>query len=357
MARKTSCGPSVRFTRAAQWGLIMWRFVIHAALVAVIAGWVMPARAQKSSDAYEALQAGDYCWQKQVYSAGWVDNGPVVTDARNVRSDVSLNSSKNSPAGYVHEGGTDEILVYVYPRRKDSYRWRKVPCPGPDIWDLLEWDYYFGVEGSENWLDLWSLEDTAFPPIMRTNRFHDTNDPLGVGALIGVKLRPFHNGLVVSPFASFDYLNMSVNHTFANGSFLGTRSNYAGTFGLKVGPQLDFGVWLYGIAGVSMLNETLRVNFIPVASSSTTTVPGATIGVGAAWQPTFLQGLGRPISLFAEYQHTWWQDATFNQPAASPFFNYTFQRQDDVLKFGFLVSLNPPTTPAASAFPVKAKAR
>jgi len=26
------------------------------------------------------------------------------------------------------------------------------------------------------------------------------------------------------------------------------------------------------------------------------------------------------------YQHTWWQDATFNKPAASPLFSYTFRR-------------------------------
>jgi hypothetical protein len=53
------------------------------------------------------------------------------------------------------------------------------------------------------------------------------------------------------------------------------------------------------------------------------------------------------VSLFLEYQHTWWQDATFNTPAASPFFNYTFRRDDDVVKFGFTVLLNsPPPAPA-----------
>jgi hypothetical protein len=55
---------------------------------------------------------------------------------------------------------------------------------------------------------------------------------------------------------------------------------------------------------------------------------------------------GRPVSLFAEYQHTWWQDANFNTPAASPAFNYNFLRQDDALKFGFTVALGGPP-PAA----------
>ena len=43
------------------------------------------------------------------------------------------------------------------------------------------------------------------------------------------------------------------------------------------------------------------------------------------------------------YQHTWWQDATFNKPAAASLFNYTFRRQDDVVKVDFTVALNPPT--------------
>jgi len=107
------------------------------------------------------------------------------------------------------------------------------------------------------------------------------------------------------------------------------------------------GLWLYGIAGVSGLDEKLNINFIPW-------VAGGTVGVGGAWQPAFLQGFGLPVSLFVEYQHTWWQDANFNAPAASPFFNYTFRRDDDVVKFGFTVSLNPPPPAAAPTCPVKA---
>ena len=79
-----------------------------------------------------------------------------------------------------------------------------------------------------------------------------------------------------------------------------------------------------------------------MSSSTNATVPGATIGAGAAWQPNFLQGFGRPVSLFLEYQHTWWQSANFKTPGASPLFNYNFARKDDVVKFGFTVSLDPP---------------
>jgi hypothetical protein len=102
------------------------------------------------------------------------------------------------------------------------------------------------------------------------------------------------------------------------------------------------------------MNETLNINFIPVASSQSAWVAGGTVGVGGAFQPSFLQGFGHPVSVFAEYQHTWWQSANFNTPAASPPFNYNFRREDDVVKVGFTVSLSAPPQAPAPSYPVKA---
>ena len=173
---------------------------------------------------------------------------------------------------------------------------------------------------------------------------------MGGGLIVGAKFTPWANNLVVAPFASFDFLHAAVNHTFANGSFLGSTANFIGTLGVKVGPQFQ-NVWLYGIAGVSVLNETLNVNFLPTASSKDANVPGATIGAGVAYKLPNLPN----VSLFAEYHHTWWQDGKFNTPLASPLFHYTFARQDDVAKIGFTVSLGAPPLPAAApTLPVKA---
>jgi len=50
------------------------------------------------------------------------------------------------------------------------------------------------------------------------------------------------------------------------------------------------------------------------------------------------QVAGHPVSLFLQYQHTWYDTATFNTPMpASPFFNYAFKRDGDMLKFGVIV--------------------
>ena len=214
---------------------------------------------------------------------------------------------------------------------------------------------YIGGELVKNWGWVRSTERFAATDVV-TNQFSDRADPVGGGLIVGYKFAPWANNVVVSPFASFDFLHAPVNHTFPGGSLLGTTANFAGTAGVKIGPQLDMGLWLYGIAGVSVLNERLNVNFVPVASSTTAIVPGATVGAGGAWQPSFLQGFGRPVSLFLEYQHTWWQDANLNTPAASPLFNHNFARQDSVVKFGFTVSLSAPPPAPAPIYPVKAPA-
>jgi hypothetical protein len=208
----------------------------------------------------------------------------------------------------------------------------------------------------KNWGWVRSTERLAATDMI-TNQFSDRADPFGGGVIVGYKFAPWANNIVVSPFASFDFIHTPVNHTFPGGSFLGTTGNFMGTAGVKIGPQLPIGLWLYGIAGVSVLDEKLNINFIPVASSQSATVAGGTVGLGGAWQPNFLQGFGHPVSLFLEYQHTWWQSANFNTPAASPFFNYNFARQDDVVKFGFTVSLTPPPPPPPSSMVFKAPSK
>jgi hypothetical protein len=213
---------------------------------------------------------------------------------------------------------------------------------------------YIGGHLIKNWGLSTLLEDDADTGA-QTNKFTDHADPVGGGFLIGYRLAPLGANIVVSPFASFDFMHAPVNHTFAGGSFLGTTANFMGTFGVKVGPQFD-AFWLYGIGGAGVLNETLNINFLPVASAQSSTVPGGIAGFGGAWQPNFLQGFGLPVSVFAEYQHFWWADATFNRPAASPNFNYTFRRQDDLVKIGFTVDLFPPLPPLTPAGPKYVKA-
>jgi hypothetical protein len=252
------------------------------------------------------------------------------------------------PPGDPQANRGDPNRAYL-PKTGQNLVWQ--PCPPPQT--ALSSGLYLGGELAKNWGRVRSTESRATTDVI-TNQFTDTADPLGGGFLIGYKFAPWANNIIVSPFASFDFLNSPVNHTFPGGSYLGTTANFMGTGGVKIGPQLSGGVWLYGIAGVSVLNETLNINFIPVASSQSAWVAGGTVGFGGAFQPNFLQGFGRPVSVFAEYQHTWWQSANFNTPAASPLFNYNFARQDDVVKLGFTVDLSAPPQAPVRTYPVKA---
>jgi hypothetical protein len=63
---------------------------------------------------------------------------------------------------------------------------------------------------------------------------------------------------------------------------------------------------------------------------------------------------GNPVSLFGQYQHTWWSNANFNTPASSPAFNYAFRREDDTIKLGVNFYFGAAPAPASPVYPVKA---
>ena len=99
------------------------------------------------------------------------------------------------------------------------------------------------------------------------------------------------------------------------------------------------GISVYGLAGAAWLNQDLNVNFATAASRNTTT-PGFTLGLGGEYQPTSWRLFGNPVSVFLQYQHTWWSTANFNTPTSSPFFNYAFKREDDTFKLGVNVYMS-----------------
>ncbi len=187
--------------------------------------------------------------------------------------------------------------------------------------------------------------------------FHTHGDPPGIGFVATYLFAPGSGALRVGPFASFDILRQTVNHDFAGGRFLGTTTHWFATTGLKAGAVVRPDLFIYGLTGASWLNEDLNVNFA-TASSSNVTIPGVTVGLGAEYRPSSWQVAGHPVTLFAQYQHTWWSTANFNAPASSPGFNYAFRREDDTLKLGvnFYFAAAPPTVASSPTYPVKAPA-
>jgi hypothetical protein len=211
---------------------------------------------------------------------------------------------------------------------------------------------YLGLELAKNTGRVRSTESLAETDLV-TNQFTDSGDPLGVGVVVGYNFKPWNNSVVIGPFASFDYLNQTINHTFAGGQFLGTTTHWFINAGVKAGVVTAPGFFLYGLAGAAWLNHDLNVNFATAAQSNVTT-PGFTLGVGGEYQPPSWQLAGHPVSLFAQYQHTWWDNANFNQPASSPAFNYVFRREDDTIKLGVNFYFRAAPAPVPPAYPVKA---
>jgi len=221
-----------------------------------------------------------------------------------------------------------------------------IPCP-PTQTSMS--GGYLGGELAKNWGRVRSTESLATTDVI-TNRFTDSGDPLGVGIVGGYNFKPWNNNIVVGPFASFDYLNQTINHNFAGGQFLGTTTHWFINAGVKAGVVTAPGFYLYGLAGAAFLNHDLNVNFATAAQSNVTT-PGFTLGLGGEYQPSSWQLAGHPVSVFAQYQHTWWSNANFNTPASSPAFNYAFRREDDTIKLG--VNFYFGAAPAPPLYPVK----
>jgi hypothetical protein len=230
--------------------------------------------------------------------------------------------------------------------------WRQVPCPEP----AGSAGWYLGPEAS---IALMFLFDREFPAGSNIPSFEssDRNAGGGGGVTVGVNMPVSGINMVAGAFASFDGMDATVEHKFANGSTLGSTGKFMAEAGAKVGPTFAGGTWVYAIVAGGALDESVHVNFLPVLSSTSTVVGGVGAGAGVSVQPTGLLAFGAPVSIFAEFQHFWWQDAHFNMPASSPAFNYTFRREDNLIKIGLTVPLGvsaAPTAVAAPDYPVKA---
>jgi hypothetical protein len=235
-------------------------------------------------------------------------------------------------------------FIFGQPIGRYHLNWR-----GSSAWTGLSLGtYVIGL----NRADQTSIETLRLSDIRKF--FHDIDDPAGVGFVASYLFAPWNNALRIGPFASFDILRQTVNHNFAGGQFLGTTTHWFATAGAKAGVVVSPDVFIYGLTGASWLNENLNVNFATAATSNVT-IPGVTLGLGGEYRPASWQIGGHPITLFAQYQHTWWSTANFNAPASSPGFNYAFRREDDTVKLGvnFYFGAAAPPPPA---YPVKAPA-
>src|SRR5258708_3545096 len=242
-----------------------------------------------------------YCWTNS------------ATGASVPSSDLAPIGSKVDPLDPNHATHKSNPKSSTYFPANVTTTYVRVPCPPTSTASSTIGGGYIGGELAKNWGRVRSTESLATTDVI-TNRFTDSGDPLGVGIVGGYNFRPWNNNIVIGPFASFDYLNQTINHNFAGGQFLGTTTHWFINAGVKAGVITAPGFYFYGLAGVAFLNHDLNVNFATAAQSNVTT-PGFTLGLGGEYQPSSWQLAGHPVSIFAQYQHTWWSNANFNTPA------------------------------------------
>jgi hypothetical protein len=178
----------------------------------------------------------------------------------------------------------------------------------------------------------------------QTNKFDHQNGGTGGGFAFGYVPAnaggPNGDGLILTPFMSFDFPNNRVEQRFSPVSFIGERVIFVGTAGLQFGRMITPDIQLYGLIGPSVVHKKFTIDFGgPVKSSDSQWLFGGTIGIGGNYQPPGWTFMGRPVTLFAQYQHVFVQDGEMNRPAVSPAFNYRFENDLDIFKFGVNVPL------------------
>jgi len=307
-----------------------------------------------------------HCIPQSIYDA-WSDQAAKLLDVLNVEIDAAeralpqVEREQHEGPGKERQDKNIKSLKNKIESDKAAFRALEAAiksasqhiCTPEEYGSRTNWTGgYLGGELAKNWGLVRSTESLATTDVV-TNQFKDSGDPLGVGIVGGYNFKPWNNNVVIGAFASFDYLNQTINHNFAGGQFLGTTTHWFIDAGVKAGVVTAPGFYLYGLAGVAFLNHDLNVNFVTAAQSNTTT-PGFTAGFGGEYQPPSWKLAGHPVSVFAQYQHTWWSNANFNTPTSSPAFNYAFKRDDDTIKLGVNFYFGAPPAPAAPAFPVKA---
>jgi hypothetical protein len=232
------------------------------------------------------------------------------------------------------ELGEDEFIADVV---YDDW----VECPPPPL------DFLFGRSAGDNfqgayvgWSVLWDRGTSRVTERFAdsgtfSDAFRNSSGSPGTGIRIGYNFAPTPGGFVVGMFIDANALSENIYQTFPAGGYLGTTVNFDGTAGVKAGfivaPSfLPKPVWVYGIGGVSVMGETLKLYLGGPVSSSNQIVPGATMGFGIELQPV----TDAPVTIRAEYRHTIWEDAKFNMPSTSPTFNYTYTTWSDAYSLG-----------------------
>lgn len=281
----------------------------------------------------------DLCWDPVGYIRG-LGPYPWGQSARDFQHSISGDApvtytSVDAPSG---QGKTVKAAI-VDKNKGATYEFIRVPCPPPaDTYRPGGWAGPFaGVQVVGEWSGVTTSEFNGAG--VRTFHSQDFGSGVGGGVNVGWNWQPWNPSTVVGIVLDANGLNDRVRHDFAGGSYIGSDMNFTGSAQVRGGVLVNPSFLLYAQTGVSVASQQIKIDFGGPETNENRWTAGYTLGFGGEVKLPMKQlPLGRSISLFAEYSHTWWDTANLRMPVASPLFDYAWLRETDAVKFGARVS-------------------
>jgi opacity protein-like surface antigen len=301
------------------------------------------AQAQLSAQLVKVLNDPNTCWQFQ---------SEIISGAQAREIILGALADREEAASATYEGSRIRLSYYavVYGRRTEGYFY-KSRCPETA---QRPYQFFVGAEGVANYNSLIILEKDANNGAP-TNGFGESSRAGGGGVIVGFNTDvlsrafllpnyplPQRPGATAAPFTtvervvfSFDFFDQKTNHVFpANPqTFIGATSKYMVTGEMQFGVNVAPGVQIYGIGGVTILNQDLNINLGGLGTSENKTLVGPTYGAGLGFQIP-----GSAVTSFVQWEQTPFATKTLTRPPASPNFTYDFTNTSNRIKAGILVN-------------------
>jgi hypothetical protein len=161
------------------------------------------------------------------------------------------------------------------------------------------------------------------------HKFTSSGGGIGGGVDLGYNWQPPDSRFVVGVLASFDGLSNGAGGVFH------TNDDYAGLIEARAGYLLNPVLLWYGETGLALGQENARANLGGPTTSLSRTATGYAIGGGFEWAlPAHTLPIAAGTSLFADYQHIWWDNGTMTMPAAAPNLDFRWQRESNIVRLG-----------------------
>jgi hypothetical protein len=303
-------------------------------------GLATSANAQSGSgrDPYGFLTNSSYCWVEEVR----ISQDPIRGWQRSIQPGEGSGPKHNSSDLLGRYGsGTASADGHFIRSGDGSSRLRRVPCPETTRPAFQSWSGPFvGLQVTGSTSRVITNEFLTGTDI-RSTSLVDHGTGFGGGVNFGWNWQPINATSLIGVVIDVNGVHEPVQHDFFGGAYIGSVVNFSASAQVRGGVLVTPNVLLFGQGGISVSNQQLKIDFGGPETNESKTIPGLTLGFGGEWKlhpfdfaaPTISRSLVTP-SLFATYEHTWWDTAKLTMPAASPGFDYSWQRQSDTLKFG-----------------------